>query len=69
VNEKAPWTSETPGEFLRLYHDIFSAPVVEKIRAAQPRALFCRNGRAMLGNGVLWAHAEGGVALADVLNK
>jgi len=69
VNENGARTIDTPGELVRRYHDIFSAPVVEKIRTAQPRALFCRNGSAMLGDGLFMAHAEGGVALADVLNK
>ena len=51
------------------FEEVFSAVVVAKIRSAEPQALFCRNGSGMLGNGVIWAHAEHGLALADVLNQ
>jgi hypothetical protein len=69
VNGKQSETIETFDGFLKRYDKIFSASVVAKIQKAEPRAVFCRNGSAMLGEGVIWAHARDGNALADVLNK
>ena len=48
-------------ELLRDYSAIFSAGVVRTIRAADPRALFCRDvSMVMLGSGVVWGDEPGG---------
>ena len=39
----------------RSYDEVFTKGVLEKIRNSEPAALFCRNGAAMLGDGVVWA--------------
>lgn len=68
VNGTRSETIATPEDLLT-HGKIFSEGVVAKVRKAEPRAIFCRNGSAMLGDGVIWAHRELGIALADVLNK
>jgi hypothetical protein len=50
------------------YDTVFTPKVVEKIRKAEPAAVFCRNGEGMLGDGVIWATPSKGSALATVLN-
>jgi len=54
---------------VRRYAEIFTASVVMKIRDAAPEVVFCRNGQAMIGDGVIWAHAEKGKVGVDVVNR
>ncbi|MEP7272681.1 MAG: hypothetical protein ABI882_14350 [Acidobacteriota bacterium] len=53
----------------RQYRQVFTARVVKRIQGEEPAAVFCRNGQAMMGDGSIWVHAEGGVVKADVLNR
>lgn len=41
------------------YAKIFTAEVQEKIRKAEPAAVFCKDGMAMVGDGVIWANRTG----------
>jgi hypothetical protein len=54
---------------LSQYGEIFNPDVVKKIRNAAPEAVFCRNGQAMIGDGVIWAHSEKGHVAVDVVNR
>ncbi|HET7543892.1 MAG TPA: hypothetical protein VFK05_28670 [Polyangiaceae bacterium] len=45
-------------EFLRHYPRIFPPAEVTAISAADPAAIFCRNGAFMLGDGLIWAQAD-----------
>jgi hypothetical protein len=56
-------------EFLQRYPDIFSETVLGEIKKAEPRFVFCRDGSAMLGNGVIWASLHDGNVAVDVLNR
>jgi len=50
------------------YDGVFTPKVVEKIRKAEPAAVFCKHGEGMLGDGVIWATPSNGVVAATVLN-
>jgi hypothetical protein len=50
------------------YDTVFTPKVVERIRQAEPAAVFCRNGEGMLGDGVIWATPSNGAAAATVTN-
>jgi len=54
---------------LRRYAEVFNTAVIKGVRSAAPEAIFCRNGAAMIGDGIVWAHAERGRVALDVLNK
>jgi hypothetical protein len=54
---------------LSRYSDVFNPDVVKKIRNALPEAVFCRNGQAKIGNGVIWVHSEKGQVALDVVNR
>jgi hypothetical protein len=55
-------------QFSRGYRQILTPTVIAEIQRAESHAVFCRNGMAMLGRGVIWAHAGNGVAAVDVVN-
>jgi hypothetical protein len=55
-------------EMLRRYSQVFAAPVLKEIRAAEPAAVFCRDGQAMIGNGAVWVSAEKGRVSVSVVN-
>ena len=57
------------GILLRRYSEVFNPAVVKELRDTAPEAIFCRNGSAMIGDGIVWAHAERGHVALDVLNK
>jgi len=69
VNRATNIEISDPGILLRRYSEIFNPAVVNQLRNAVPEVIFCRNGSAMIGDGILWAHAEGGHVALDVLNK
>jgi hypothetical protein len=54
---------------LSRYSDVFTPDVVSKIRSAAPEAIFCRNGQAMIGDGVIWVHSEKGRVAVDTVNR
>jgi hypothetical protein len=54
---------------LSRYSDVFNPDVVKKIRNALPEAVFCRNGQAKIGNGVIRVHSEKGQVALDVVNR
>jgi hypothetical protein len=54
---------------LRAYDQVFTPQVRDRIRAAEPAAVFCCNGQAMLGDGVVWATASMGVARLVAVNQ
>jgi hypothetical protein len=58
-----------PETLLHRYAEVFNPAVVKQIRNTAPEAIFCRNSSAMIGNGIVWAHAERGHVALDVLNK
>ncbi|MEO1070164.1 MAG: hypothetical protein AAFW95_13770 [Cyanobacteria bacterium J06638_6] len=47
-----------PTELLESYDSVFSAELVEKVRAADPDSVFCNDQGTMLGNGSVWAYPE-----------
>jgi hypothetical protein len=51
------------------YEKVFASQVVETVRRAEPAAVFCRNGRGMFGDGVVWAAVSAGRAKATVINR
>ena len=64
VNDpKRPLLLKTAASLSRNYSKVFTAQVQQRIRIAEPAALFCRNGQAMLGDGVIWANRSGVVVL------
>ena len=50
------------------YDAVFTPRVLEKIRTAEPAALFCQNGAGMLGDGIVWAEVAAGHTAAMALN-
>lgn len=56
-------------ELVARFDEIFTTAVIAKILKTEPQGVFCRNGSASLGDGVLWAHLEDGLVLVDVLNR
>lgn len=48
------------------YDQVFTAEIIQKIRDAEPAAVFCKNGYATLGAGVVWANRTG-IAILDTL--
>jgi hypothetical protein len=55
-------------ELLRRYSQVFTAAVIKEIRAAEPAAIFCRDGQAMIGNGAVWVSVEKGRGAVRVVN-
>jgi hypothetical protein len=59
VNAKKPLVLQNAAALTTSYDKVFTATVQEKIQNAEPAAVFCRDGRAMLGDGLLWATPMG----------
>jgi|SoiMethySBSTD1v2_1073268.scaffolds.fasta_scaffold33162_6 hypothetical protein len=59
VNGKKPLVLQNAASLTKSYEKVFTVTVQEKIRKAEPAAVFCRDGRAMLGDGIIWATATG----------
>lgn len=55
-------------ELARQYGQVFSNSVLKDIQAAEPAAIFCRDGRAMMGNGLVSARRDTGRVAVDVVN-
>ena len=69
VNRATNIEISDPETLLRRYAEVFNPAVVKQLRNTAPEAIFCRNSSAMIGNGIVWAHAERGHVALDVLNK
>jgi hypothetical protein len=60
VNDpKRPLLLKTAASLSKNYSKVFTAQVQQRIRTAEPAALFCKDGQAMLGDGVIWANRSG----------
>lgn len=68
VNSKSPLSIRDQVDLSKSYDKVFTPQVLEKIRKAEPAAVFCRDGLGMLGDGVVWAIVSGGTAKATVIN-
>ena len=68
VNGAQKRNIQNRAELRRRYSQIFTAQVIEEIRAAEPAAIFCRDGQAMIGNGAVWVSAEKGRVAVRVVN-
>ncbi|HET9129843.1 MAG TPA: hypothetical protein VFO86_02780 [Terriglobia bacterium] len=69
VNGTPRLTIPDQRSFVRRYAEVFDSAVLKKVQAATPEAIFCRNGQAMIGDGLLWAHAEKSKVALDVVNR
>ncbi len=68
VNAKRPLSLGNGAALSKAYEEVFTPKVLAAVRDAEPAAVFCRDGQAMLGEGVIWAVASGGSAKAVVVN-
>ena len=68
VNAKGPLSLGNGAALSKAYQEVFTPKVLAAVRDAEPAAVFCRDGQAMLGDGVIWAVASGGSAKAVVVN-
>jgi len=59
VNGKKPFVVRNAASLAARYDEIFTDHVRAEVRRAEPAAVFCRDGLAMLGNGVVWARRQG----------
>jgi hypothetical protein len=59
VNGKKPVVFRSPASLATRYESVFTDQVRAKIARAEPAAVFCRGGQAMLGDGVVWARRTG----------
>jgi hypothetical protein len=69
VNAKKKHIFRSAEAVMKTYDKIFAPRVLDRIRTAEPAAVFCRDGTAMLGNGVIWADRSAGNVAAIVLNQ
>lgn len=79
VNGTHAGTIRNHKTLLQRYDKVFTKSVIDRIRSAEPPAVFSRNGMAMLGNGVVWAGREdasatrrwpvAGRVLVEVINE
>ena len=69
VNAKKPLVLRNEASLLKAYDKVFTPWVLDRIRRAEPAAVFCRNGQGMLGDGVVWATASMGTAKLKVVNQ
>lgn len=69
VNAKKPLVFRNETSLLKGYDKVFTPQVLDKIRKAEPAAVFCRNGEGMLGDGVVWAMVSTGAAKVAVVNQ
>jgi hypothetical protein len=68
VNGKKPLVFRSEASLLKSYDKIFTPQIVDKIRKAEPAAVFCRDGDGMFGDGVIWANVTARGAAATVIN-
>jgi len=54
-----PRVFKTASSLSKGYAKVFTPGVLEKIGKAEPAAVFCRDGQAMLGDGIAWANPTG----------
>ena len=59
VNGKKPLVLQNAASLTKSYEKVFTVTAQEKIRKAEPAAVFCRDGRAMLGDDIIWATTTG----------
>jgi hypothetical protein len=69
VNGKKHLTFRDEVSLLKDYDKVFTPQVLDRIRKAEPAAVFCRDGLGMLGDGVVWARASKGMAKVEVINR
>lgn len=70
VNGKGSFSVPGSTQLPALFERTFTPAVVEKIRQANPKLVFCRNGtQAMLGRGVLWADLRDGELRVAIVNQ
>ena len=48
---------------------VFTPDVVKDLRGAVTAKVFCRNGSAMVGDGIVWASGRRGRVTLDVVNQ
>ncbi|WP_428311775.1 hypothetical protein [Hydrocarboniphaga sp.] len=41
------------------YNDVFTPSVIERIKKSNPHEVFCRNGMATIGSGIVWFAEDG----------
>jgi hypothetical protein len=68
VNGKKPRILRNEASLSKSYDKVFTPQILDKIRAAEPAAVFCRDGEGMLGHGVIWANIADRGAAATVIN-
>jgi hypothetical protein len=68
VNDNTRGKIANSAELAQRYGKIFTKSLVDDVRKAAPEAIFCRNGSAMIGDGVVWAHSATGRVAIDVVN-
>jgi hypothetical protein len=56
---KKPVLFKTASSLSKSYSKVFTIEVQQEILKAEPAAVSCRNGQAMLGAGVIWANRAG----------
>lgn len=56
---KKPLIFKTASSLAKSYAKIFMPEVQYKIEKAEPAAVFCRDGQAMISNGVVWVNRTG----------
>jgi hypothetical protein len=57
-------------ELDRRYAEVFTRDAVARITAADPHALFCRQGAFMIGDGIVWGTGDGaGHYLVETVNS
>ncbi len=67
VNAPKPISLRNEAALLKSYDKVFTPAVLEAVGAAEPAAVFCRNGEGMLGDGVFWATmSEKGARLSSI---
>ena len=65
VNASKPLTFKTAAALSKSYDKVFTPEIQQKLRDAQPAALFCKKDLATLGGGVVWAKPSG-IAILDM---
>lgn len=68
VNDVHRMTIKNKAQLLRRYAQVFTAPVLSDIRTAEPAAIFCRHGAAMIGSGAVWVSGNNGRVAVEVVN-
>ena len=68
VNGAQKRSIQDGAELRRRYSQVFTAAVLKEMRSAEPAAVFCRDGQAMIGNGAVWVSTEKGRVAVSVVN-